>query len=80
MKCAHLNFIPMTSPPAQLGGKFTLSAEDEAGVARGKEFVANGTGYSTEHRTRPATISFLVSSSPVALLSWASTFLKQTAW
>ena len=53
--------------------------EDEAGLVRGREFIATGKGYSEEHRTRPATISFALSSSPVALLSWVGEkFLEWT--
>ena len=47
-----------------------LTAVEEAAVARGREWYASGKGYYEEHRTRPATISFALSSSPVALLSW----------
>ncbi|KAL8281207.1 hypothetical protein RQP46_006241 [Phenoliferia psychrophenolica] len=68
--CTHLNFIPVPSSPPQIDSNAILSAEDEAGLARGRDFIANGRGYSDEHRTRPATIAFVVSSSPIALLSW----------
>ena len=60
----------MPSYPANQKQVLPLTAVEEAAVARGREWYASGKGYYEEHRTRPATISFALSSSPVALLSW----------
>ena len=69
----------MPSCPADLKQGKPLSSEEEAAVARGMEWMTNGKGYGEEHRTRPATISFALASSPVALLSWiGEKFLEWT--
>jgi microsomal epoxide hydrolase len=47
-----------------------LSDSDKKGIERGKKFGQEGSAYSAEHRTRPATIGYAVASSPVALLAW----------
>ena len=44
-------------------------AEREA-LERMRQWQITGTAYSSEHRTRPATIGFALSSSPLALLAW----------
>ncbi|KAJ5711694.1 hypothetical protein N7488_005850 [Penicillium malachiteum] len=47
-----------------------LSDSEKRGVARMTEFMALGSGYATEHGTRPSTIGHVISSSPMALLAW----------
>jgi microsomal epoxide hydrolase len=55
--------------PDQFPG-ITLNATDTERVKRLQEFHATGSGYSIEHQTRPSTIGFTVSSSPLALAAW----------
>lgn len=47
-----------------------LDAYERQGIERMNNFRASGSGYSTEHGTRPSTIGHVISSSPVALLAW----------
>jgi microsomal epoxide hydrolase len=47
-----------------------MSKIEEEGVERWKKWRATGTAYAMEHATRPATIGFVLSSNPVALLAW----------
>ncbi|KAK8158055.1 Alpha/Beta hydrolase protein [Phyllosticta citrichinensis] len=67
-KAVHLNFSPTQKPDGV--------PEDDAdelekkGLERGSEFQRTGFAYAMEHGTRPATIGLVLSSSPIALLSW----------
>lgn len=47
-----------------------VNDEERAGLNRMYHWLAQGTAYSIEHRTRPATIGFALSASPLALLAW----------
>jgi microsomal epoxide hydrolase len=47
-----------------------LNAFELQGLENLQKFTAFGSGYATEHGTRPSTIGHVVSSSPVALLAW----------
>lgn len=48
-------------------------------MKRAKEFSATGSAYAQMHATRPATIGLVLSSSPIALLSWiGEKFLEWT--
>lgn len=48
----------------------TITPEEQASLAAGNEFFYSGSGYMFEQGTKPATISFALMSSPIALLSW----------
>ena len=76
-KVMHLNFCVMPYPEAAAEAAAaegsTLPPLDEAektGLDRGDAFGKTGTAYALEHATRPATIGFTLSSSPLALLAW----------
>lgn len=47
-----------------------VNDEERAGVERMQKWMVNGSAYSVEHRTRPATIGFSLAASPLALLAW----------
>lgn len=49
---------------------FGLSADDKAGVARGKWFNKVASGYHKEQSTKPQTIGYSQVDSPVGLLAW----------
>ncbi|ETI28018.1 hypothetical protein G647_00467 [Cladophialophora carrionii CBS 160.54] len=68
-KTIHLNTHPMT-PPADSDIKSAIDDVEKAGLERHNFFLHNGTGYAWEHATRPSTIGFVLSSSPLALLAW----------
>lgn len=47
-----------------------VNDEERAGVERMLKWMAHGSAYTAEHRTRPATIGFALAASPLALLAW----------
>ncbi|KAH7133922.1 Alpha/Beta hydrolase protein [Dactylonectria macrodidyma] len=67
-KALHLNFCVMTCPD-ELNGA-SLEPYERTGLERGDDFAKFGTAYALEHCTRTATIGFVLSSSPLALLAW----------
>ncbi|KAJ7645429.1 Alpha/Beta hydrolase protein [Mycena polygramma] len=67
-KAIHSNFCYMTEPPNF--DRSTLTDFDRAAIARSDEFVRSGSSYSFEQATRPSTVGFALSSSPLALLAW----------
>ncbi len=46
------------------------SAREKAGLASTEQFVARGRGYAIEQSTKPQTIGYSFSDSPVGLLAW----------
>ncbi|KAJ9602606.1 hypothetical protein H2200_012799 [Cladophialophora chaetospira] len=67
-KAVHLNFGLMRHPE---GTSPTGSTEIEAkGVERFNAFASDGSAYAYFHGSRPATVGFVLSSSPVAQLAW----------
>ncbi len=47
-----------------------INEAERQGLKRMGKFLATGSAYSQEHGTRPATIGFVLASSPLALLAW----------
>jgi microsomal epoxide hydrolase len=73
-----VNFVVHTGPPKEAEG-VELSDADKKGLERTQWFLTKGVAYACEHATRPATISFALASSPIALLSWiGEKFLEWT--
>ena len=56
----------MSAPEALKG----LEPRELAALQLTGKFMTLGRAYAEEHATRPATIGFVLSSSPVALLAW----------
>jgi len=48
-----------------------LDTYEREGIERMNNFRTMGSGYATEHGTRPSTIGHVISSNPVALLAWS---------
>ncbi|KAK2776195.1 putative epoxide hydrolase [Colletotrichum kahawae] len=67
-KALHLNFCAMTCPDE--AADTPLEAHEREALERSDKFVKFGTAYAVEHATRTATIGFVLSSSPLALLAW----------
>ncbi|KAJ9641439.1 hypothetical protein H2199_005409 [Coniosporium tulheliwenetii] len=64
----HLNFcfdLNMHGFPQE-----NLNAQETGRLEMLDEFMKTGVGYGQMHATRPATIGFILSSNPVALLAW----------
>ncbi|KAI1623242.1 Alpha/Beta hydrolase protein [Exophiala viscosa] len=68
-KAIHLNTCPMPEPEHQ-EIRSPIDAAEQQALDRHNFFLHNGTGYAQEHATRPSTIGFVLSSNPLALLSW----------
>lgn len=70
MIAIHLNMIMgETTSPDELDLD-SMDDFDKSCVARWKDFTAWEFAYKHEHSTKTATISFVLESSPIALLSW----------
>ncbi|KEF61011.1 uncharacterized protein A1O9_02575 [Exophiala aquamarina CBS 119918] len=64
-----VNFSMMWTEPAGVDPK-EVNDEERAGVERMQRWMVDGSAYSVEHRTRPATIGFALAASPLSLLAW----------
>lgn len=47
-----------------------LSEVEQDGLKRWEAWKVTGVAYALEHATKPSTIGFVLSSNPLALLSW----------
>jgi microsomal epoxide hydrolase len=56
--------------PENAAEHLPLEDVEKEGLDGGDEFGKTGTAYALEQATRPATIGFVLSSSPLALLAW----------
>jgi epoxide hydrolase len=65
----HVNFLP-TPPPADPAAIAALDARDADRLARLARFLADGTGYMKLQSTRPDTIAYALTDSPVGQLAW----------
>ncbi|KAF2708440.1 alpha/beta-hydrolase [Pleomassaria siparia CBS 279.74] len=68
-KAVHLNFNMMIQPKNPDGD---ISATERKGLDRAEDFSERASAYAIEHGTRPATIGFVLQSSPIALFAWIS--------
>ncbi|KAJ6781120.1 hypothetical protein PWT90_00701 [Aphanocladium album] len=74
---SHINFA-VRGPPEFTQTPLTWlqhlvtpwSAEEKQGLARGQWFQKEGHGYNALQSTKPATLSFALADSPVAVLAW----------
>jgi pimeloyl-ACP methyl ester carboxylesterase len=71
----HLTYLPGPPPP---GVTFDLDEEDTRRLARIKELIANRPAYQALQATRPQTISYALTDSPVGQLVWIAE--KFTEW
>jgi pimeloyl-ACP methyl ester carboxylesterase len=69
----HVNFLPL--PPAETA--VPLSDEDEARLAAATKYVANPAGYLRQQATRPQTLSYGLTDSPVGQLAWIAEKFKE---
>ncbi|KAJ7158310.1 Alpha/Beta hydrolase protein [Mycena crocata] len=84
-KAWHTNF-PIGQPPSLFSQPLDFlsllfkpfSAKEKAGIVRTQEFMTMGSGYMTEHATRPQTLGYSLADSPVGLLAWI--YEKLVAW
>jgi epoxide hydrolase len=75
----HLTYLVTPPPPSgQPGGELALSSGDQARLAKVKQLQARQPAYQALHATRPQTISYALTDSPVGLLAWIAE--KFTEW
>ncbi|KAK3700447.1 hypothetical protein LTR37_015951 [Vermiconidia calcicola] len=75
---SHINMIRAEGPPkftknplqALKHGVTPYSERDKAGFARSKWFLEEGSGYRLTQSTKPQTLGYALTDSPVALLAW----------
>jgi pimeloyl-ACP methyl ester carboxylesterase len=73
---AHLTYLVTPPPPG--GDESALSLSDQARLAKVKQLLARQPAYQALHATRPQTISYALTDSPVGLLAWIAE--KFTEW
>jgi len=71
----HVTYL--VTPPPAAGGP-ALSASDQARLAKVSQLQARQPAYQALHATRPQTISYALTDSPVGLLAWIAE--KFTEW
>jgi epoxide hydrolase len=71
----HLNFVIATPQPEDLA---TLSDSEKAALADLKRFTTEGQGYSVLQSTRPQTLGYGLSDSPIGQATWI--FEKLSEW
>ncbi|KAI9664237.1 MAG: hypothetical protein M1831_002416 [Alyxoria varia] len=76
-KAVHLNFLIVPKPDG-VNDETDLTSAEKAGLKRCEEFMDLGIAYAQEQGTRPATLGLVLSSNPLALLSWIGE--KFLAW
>ena len=75
-KATHTNFDRPNPPTIANPDLFfesqntPLTESEKRGMARTKWFMEEGIGYSQEHSTKPQTLGYSLTDSPVGLLSW----------
>ncbi|PHH67684.1 hypothetical protein CDD82_1221 [Ophiocordyceps australis] len=73
---SHLNFVPVpkptesTSPLNLVASLGNYTPAERLGMERSEWFRREGYGYNMEQGTKPHTLGFALSDSPIALLAW----------
>ncbi|CAI7653684.1 unnamed protein product [Penicillium pancosmium] len=86
IQAIHLNFIPVKPPfPWKNPVRFLqslasvpFSAKDRAWVARSMDYLLRGNAYMKQQETRPQTLGYGLSDSPIGLLAWI--YDKMNLW
>ncbi|KAL2205677.1 alpha/beta-hydrolase [Sarocladium strictum] len=76
--CKGIHVSMMGIPAVQDRQESPMDEEEKRALARGGEFLDSSSAFLLEQGQRPATIGFVLSSSPLALLSWMGE--KFLAW
>jgi len=72
----HVNYLPTPRPPD--GGDGDLSTPDRDRLARTQRYLAHRPGYMVLQETRPQTLAYALTDSPVGQLAWIAE--KFTEW
>jgi pimeloyl-ACP methyl ester carboxylesterase len=69
----HVNFLPLPPPDPSV----PLSDEDQARIAAATKYMATPAGYVRQQSTRPQTLSYGLTDSPVGQLAWIAEKFKE---
>jgi microsomal epoxide hydrolase len=69
-KGMHLNFMLNIGIKDKASDDDKITEQEKKGLERMDKFFAKGRAYANEHGTKPATIGFVMASSPIAQLAW----------
>ena len=69
-KGMHLNFMLNNGIQEKARDDDKLTEQEQKGLTRMEKFFSKGRAYAHEHGTKPATIGFVMASSPIAQLAW----------
>jgi microsomal epoxide hydrolase len=69
-KGMHLNFMLNVGIKDRASHDDKITDQEKRGLERLDKFFAKGRAYANEHGTKPATIGFVMASSPIAQLAW----------
>jgi hypothetical protein len=69
---SHINFIATSNEDLKpyIDAPNTLTQEEKGGIARTQWFLDEGFGYNIQQSTKPSTLAFALTDSPIALLAW----------
>lgn len=65
-----VNMCVITCPDESTHGSLSIEDNEREGLERAVDFRRFGTAYAVEQSTKPATIGFALSASPLAMLAW----------
>ena len=74
----HLNYLP-TPPPATLDGEVDLSEQDLDRLAGIKRYLSQQPGFRVIQSTRPQTLAYALTDSPVGQLAWIAEVFTEWA-
>ncbi|KAJ4339928.1 hypothetical protein N0V87_002866 [Didymella glomerata] len=77
-KGMHLNFMLNVGIKDKASDDDNITEQEKKGLERMDKFFAKGRAYANEHGTKPATVGFVMASSPIAQLAWIGE--KFLAW
>lgn len=66
----HLNFMLNVGIKDKASDDDKITEQEQEGLERMDKFFVKGRAYAHEHGTKPATIGFVMASSPIAQLAW----------
>jgi microsomal epoxide hydrolase len=65
-----VNLFFLTGAQNEVVKDIPITPAEQVQVERAADWSVKGTSYGNEHGTRPATISLVLSTNPLAMLAW----------
>lgn len=65
-----VNMCVITCPDESTHGSLSIEDHERKGLERAVDFGRFGTAYAVQQSTKPATVGFTLSASPLAMLAW----------